>query len=138
MSGDGQGRERLIVGLISGTSVDAIDAALVRVADGDGGARRQIDLLAAAETPFDPALRAAIFDLFPPRRGSVAAQARLGVRLGEAFAAAALDLLAGVGVPPDAVDLIGSHGQTVFHEARPARRSAPPVTRESRWTFALS
>ncbi len=128
MSGDGQGRERLIVGLISGTSVDAIDAALVRVADGDGGARRQIDLLAAAETPFDAALRAAIFDLFPPRRGSVAALARLDVRLGEAFAAAALDLLAGVGVPPDAVDLIGSHGQTVFHEARPARRSAPPVT----------
>src|SRR5205807_6445725 len=89
----GEGRpSRLVAGLISGTSVDAIDAALVRVAD--EGARRRIELLDSAETPFPPALRRAIFALFPPHRGSVGAQAALDVALGEAFAAAALDLLA--------------------------------------------
>ncbi len=123
---------RLVIGLISGTSVDAIDAALVRIADADGGARRRVDLLASSETPFAPALRRAIFDLFPPRRGSVAAVATLNALLGEAFAAAALALLAGSGVDPAAVDLIGSHGQTVYHAPRPPARPrgglAAPVT----------
>ncbi len=123
---------RLVIGLISGTSVDAIDAALVRIADADGGARRRVDLLASSETPFAPALRRAIFDLFPPRRGSVAAVATLDALLGEAFAAAALALLAGSGVDPSEVDLIGSHGQTVYHAPHPPARSrgglAAPVT----------
>lgn len=121
------GGSRLVVGLISGTSVDAIDAALVRVADAADGARRRVELLAATETPFAPALRAAIFDLFPPHRGSVAAAATLDVLLGEAFARAALDLLAGAGIDPADVDLIGSHGQTVYHAARPGRRRGRPA-----------
>jgi len=109
--------------------VDAIDAALVRIADAE--ARRRIELLASGETPFPPALRRAIFALFPPHRGSVAAQAALDVALGEAFAAAALDLLARAGVAPDDVDLIGSHGQTVYHATRPTGRgplSPSPAT----------
>ena len=43
--------------------------------------------------------------------------------IGEAFAAAVLDLLAGAGVAPEAVDLIGSHGQTIYHAPH------PPATR---------
>ena len=122
---------RLVVGLISGTSVDAIDAALVRI-EADGDERRRVELLAASETPFAPTLRRAIFSLFPPHRGSVAAVATLDVLVGDAFAAAALDLLARAGVAPEAVDLIGSHGQTVYHAPDPSRgqgrRLAAPVT----------
>src|SRR3954463_15669243 len=65
-------RERLVVGLMSGTSVDAIDAALVRVGPAEGEDRRRVELIAKAETPFDPALRQAIFDLFPPNTGTIA------------------------------------------------------------------
>ena len=122
---------RLVVGLISGTSVDAIDAALVRIgAAGEPGARLRIELLASLETPFAPELRRAIFAHFPPRRGSVASLAALDVALGEAFAAATLDLLARAGTDPRAVDLIGSHGQTVYHAARPRGSGwrAAPVT----------
>jgi anhydro-N-acetylmuramic acid kinase len=118
---------KLVVGLMSGTSVAAIDAALARIADSGerGGARRRVELVAAGETPFDPALRAAIFDLFPPRTGAVATVARLDVLLGEAFAAAALALLRRAGVAPEEVALIGSHGQTIYHTPHPRADTQP-------------
>ena len=123
---------RLVVGLMSGTSVDAIDAALVRIGPGAVPERRRIELVAQRETPFDPALRAAIFDLFPPNTGTIPRLAQLDVLLGEAFAAATLALLAEAGVAPEAVDLIGSHGQTVYHAPHPEASGgdlpAMPVT----------
>lgn len=112
-------RERLVIGLMSGTSVDAIDTALVRIGPATAGERRRVDLIAKGETPFDPALRAAIFDLFPPHTGTIARVAQLDVLIGEAFAAAVLDLLAGAGVAQGEVDLIGSHGQTIYHAPHP-------------------
>lgn len=112
--------ERLVVGLMSGTSVDAIDAALVRIAPIADGKRRRVELIAQSATPFDPALRAAIFDLFPPNSGTIARLAQIDVLLGEAFAAATLGLLASAGITPVEVDLIGSHGQTVYHAPRPS------------------
>lgn len=123
---------RLVVGLMSGTSVDAIDAALVRIAPGEHAERRRIEVLATRETPFEPALRQAIFDLFPPNTGTIARLAQLDVLIGEAFAAATLTLLAEAGVAPEAVDLIGSHGQTVYHATHPPASTDPlpavPVT----------
>lgn len=122
------GRARLVVGLMSGTSVDTIDAALARIEESGAGGRLGVEVVAAAETPFARALRRAVFDLFPPRRGSVAALAQVDAALGDAFAAAALDLLRGVGVAPEEVDLIGSHGQTVYHAPAPGGRFGLPVT----------
>jgi anhydro-N-acetylmuramic acid kinase len=122
---------RLVLGLMSGTSVDAIDVALAQIAVAEGGARRRVEVVAAGETSFDPALRAAIFDSFPPNTGSIPRLAQLDVLIGEAFAAAALELLARAGIAPEQVDLIGSHGQTVFHAPHPADGGdlpAVPVT----------
>lgn len=123
---------RLVVGLMSGTSVDAIDAALVRIAPGEHAERRRIEVLATRETPFEPALRQAIFDLFPPNTGTIARLAQLDVLIGEAFAAATLALLTEAGVAPEAVALIGSHGQTVYHATHPPASTDPlpavPVT----------
>lgn len=122
-------RERLVVGLMSGTSVDAIDAALVRIASTADGKRRRVGLIAQSATPFEPALRDAIFDLFPPNTGTIARLAQIDVLLGEAFAAATLDLLTRAGITPDEVDLIGSHGQTVYHAPHPStgQETLPPV-----------
>jgi anhydro-N-acetylmuramic acid kinase len=125
-------RERLVVGLMSGTSVDAIDAALVRIASTAEGQRRKVELIAKGETLFDPTLRTAIFGLFPPNDGTIARLAQIDVLLGEAFAAATLALLASAGVDPAEVDLIGSHGQTVYHAPRPPQSTGDlpsvPVT----------
>ena len=100
----------LFLGLISGTSADGIDAALVRF--DDGHAR-----LAFGRTyPWDPALRTRLVEL-----GQQAAKlalddlGELDVRIARAFADAALQALADSGIDAREVAAIGSHGQTLRH-----------------------
>jgi anhydro-N-acetylmuramic acid kinase len=98
------------LGLMSGTSMDAIDAALV---DFDGSPLR---ILATSATRFDPVLKrriAAVLDF--PDGVSLDEIGQLDVELGRAFAAAALALLRQAGVGSDGVAAIGSHGQTLRH-----------------------
>jgi len=98
------------IGLISGTSMDGIDAVLIEFSD----SHRQ--LLAGHTFPYPAALRASLDELRrDPDHFPVAGLARLDAELGHAFAEAALALLDRVGVGTDAVDAIGSHGQTVLH-----------------------
>jgi anhydro-N-acetylmuramic acid kinase len=112
--------EHLLVGLMTGTSADAVDAALVRVRGDDA-----VEIVAYRETPLEPGLRREVLavsaaDVIEPER-----LMRLDAALGEGYAAAVLELLAGAGVDPRAVDAIGSHGQTVRHvpRAQPAGRA---------------
>lgn len=101
----------LCLGLISGTSADGIDAALVRF-DGNGGAK----LVFGRTYPWDPALRAQLVEL-GQREALLGldAIAELDVRIGRAFAEAALQALLDSGTPAAAVAAIGSHGQTLRH-----------------------
>lgn len=102
----------LIVGLMSGTSLDGIDAALVSV-QGDSVAQISWEMVAFDTAPFAEerrrAIHAAILD------GSAAAICRLHADLGEWLAEAALRVVAAAGLRPEQVDVIGSHGQTVWH-----------------------
>ena len=61
----------LVIGLISGTSMDAIDAALVEL-DHQGQTLR-LRMRAFAMFPYDPALRAQVVELLPPHQGATAA-----------------------------------------------------------------
>ena len=110
---------RRIVGLISGTSADGIDALLVDV-EGCGRDTR-CEILAFETVTLEADLRARVFSLFEEEAG-LDELCRLNFALGEAFAAAALEVIAAAGLEPAAVDLIGSHGQTVRHlpQASPA------------------
>jgi anhydro-N-acetylmuramic acid kinase len=103
-----------VIGLISGTSMDAIDAALVELTR-DGPTLR-MRMRAFAMFPYDPALRAQVVALLPPHSGSTAEVCSVNMLLGEAFAEAALRLADRAGLPIDRVDLIASHGQTVYHQ----------------------
>jgi anhydro-N-acetylmuramic acid kinase len=108
----GRSPVRTIVGLISGTSADAIDAAVCRI-EGDGDCV-SVELLHAVETPYDPAVRARILQ---PESLGVRAVAELHVMIGALFAEAALAAIRGAGMEPASIDAIGSHGQTVYHHS---------------------
>jgi anhydro-N-acetylmuramic acid kinase len=103
-----------VIGLMSGTSIDAIDAVLaeITVAD-DSYAIRQI---AFTMCPFDESLRERVRRLMPPHAGSTEAVCEVNVLLGDAFAAAARAVCERARVALDAIDLIASHGQTVYHQ----------------------
>lgn len=103
---------QLYVGLMSGTSADAIDAALV---DLQGSPR----LLASISTPLASSLRQQIHALCQPGNNEIDRMGALDVELGREFAQCAQALLAHAGVSKTDVIAIGSHGQTIRH--RPPR-----------------
>ncbi len=104
--------KRIVLGMISGTSVDGIDAALCEL-EGSGAATR-FRLLGFETADYDPELRRRIFQLFEPT-ASLDELCALNVAVGEAFAGAALRSISDAGLRVEQVDLIGSHGQTVRH-----------------------
>jgi anhydro-N-acetylmuramic acid kinase len=104
----------IVVGLMSGTSVDAIDAAVVDISeDNETLILRVLDYL---ESPVTEDLRQRIHTLFDPRQSRIDEVCEVNVLIGEAFANAATSALRKAGVQPD---LIASHGQTVWHEVEP-------------------
>ncbi len=103
-----------IIGLISGTSADGIDTVLCEIY----GSPPSAQIRHAFTRPYPPELRARVLNAFAPETGHVDEVCRLNADIGEAFAAAALDLIDEAGLIPADIDLIGSHGQTVWHEIR--------------------
>ncbi|MBF0610851.1 MAG: anhydro-N-acetylmuramic acid kinase [Magnetococcales bacterium] len=103
-----------VIGLMSGTSADGIDAALVMT---DGVSRPQVRHSALFAYP--ESLRGQILQLYQSGMGEIDFMGELDRQLGELFAEAALSLCQQAGVAPEQVDLIGSHGQTIRH--RPPR-----------------
>ena len=130
---------RLVVGLMSGTSVDGIDAALVEIAG--HGEKSVVKLLAFHSFPFPPELRAKVFRLFNPKEARVDAICQLDFLLGEVFAAAVERLLKDNGRTLEEVDLVASAGQTIWHDPHPVIEDAKvdwidhPI--ETRSTFAI-
>ncbi len=102
------------IGLMSGTSVDGIDAALVQLTEREGSPFPLIRVVDCLYVPYSNPQREAIFSLFDPN----ATIARLGimhVTMGEWFAAAVAELMNKSGISPADVSVIGSHGQTILH-----------------------
>lgn len=104
-----------VLGMMSGTSLDAIDVALVEFTRApDRPTTLRAHLLHVGEEPWPATTRDALRAVLPPAPADVAAWSRLHAAVGEAFATAAARVLAAHG----GADLIASHGQTLYHEVR--------------------
>lgn len=101
--------DALVAGLMSGTSLDGIDAVLARSGGG------HFAVLAHVWQPFEPALRDRLFRLNSPGVQELHEAALAANGLARAYAAALSALLAEAGVPASAVRAVGAHGQTVRH-----------------------
>ncbi|HEX2203768.1 MAG TPA: anhydro-N-acetylmuramic acid kinase [Longimicrobium sp.] len=101
-----------VVGLMSGTSLDGVDAALVEV-DGEGVEDVRARVVHWLTLPYDDARRSAIHDGI--LAGTAEALCGLHADLGEWFAEAVIRVCEEAGVPRSSVDAVGSHGQTVWH-----------------------
>lgn len=109
----------LYLGLMSGTSMDGVDAALCELEDG-----RFRRVVATASRRYDARLRAALLQLQRDKTALTLDQlSRLDGAVAGHFAAAANAVLRRAQLAPSQVRAIGSHGQTVFHDPRGARSS---------------
>jgi anhydro-N-acetylmuramic acid kinase len=104
-----------VAGIMSGTSADGIDVAVVRIAPGKP--HPKLTLLAHEGSRFPVALRRAVLAAMNASSTSTAELARLHWRLGIAYAEAVSTTLK---LHPLQLDLIGCHGQTLYHQPRPA------------------
>ena len=103
----------LYVGLMSGTSVDCIDAVLVEFSGKDTAAGLQT--IAATGFPISAETREAILALCAPGPSELDRAGQLDRQLGALFAEATLEVLRQASVQPSDITAIGSHGQTVRH-----------------------
>ncbi|HEV3254869.1 MAG TPA: anhydro-N-acetylmuramic acid kinase [Candidatus Acidoferrales bacterium] len=106
-----------VLGLMSGTSADAIDVALVRISGTSPHLHAQLDNFLSV--PYPARVRSAILCLAEGGPATTAEISRMNFLLGELFARAALRACRKFRVSPKRIHLLGSHGQTVYHEGAP-------------------
>ena len=112
------GGRRLVVGLMSGTSMDGVDAALVEI---QGKADHiHVRLLNFFRAPFPGSLRRKLLELAAGCTTSTGEISQLNFLLGGLFADAALGACRRAGIAPRRLAVIGSHGQTIYHQGKPS------------------
>jgi anhydro-N-acetylmuramic acid kinase len=111
-------RSMLVLGLMSGTSADGIDVALSRISGAPP--RLHAKLLGHTSSKFPAALRKEILRVAEQQPIAAGELSQLNFRLGEVFADAALAACRKFRVSLKRISLIGSHGQTIFHQGTPA------------------
>ena len=101
----------LYIGIMSGTSLDGIDAVLAKI--GPDGEARAVE---AVSKPFTPELRKTLFELQAPGPNELHREKQAGNALALAYAEAVFQLLKKANLQPSAIAAIGAHGQTIRHQ----------------------
>ncbi len=107
----------LVAGMISGTSADGIDVAICEIEGAPPNLNARI--IFGNTYPYEPALRRRVLAAYEPGAVTIDEICRLNVALGRAFAEAAQSATVGAGIAITDLDLLSSHGQTVWHEVLP-------------------
>ncbi|MBS1798699.1 MAG: anhydro-N-acetylmuramic acid kinase [Acidobacteria bacterium] len=116
-------RSMIVAGVMSGTSADGVDVALCRILPGTGKGPR-IKLIGSSGFPYPKPLRTAVLTAMDAKAISAAELSRLHWRLGELYADAIKATAKRFGAK---VDLVGCHGQTIYHQGSPTNYLGKPV-----------
>ncbi|MBN2182283.1 MAG: anhydro-N-acetylmuramic acid kinase [Sedimentisphaerales bacterium] len=101
-----------VVGLMSGTSADGVDVAVIDISD------KSLELIAFNTFAYPAKLRKEIFMLFQPQTARLDNICHYNFVLGDMFAESVIKLCKIKNISLDSIDLIGSHGQTIFHNPK--------------------
>jgi len=104
---------RNVIGLMSGTSCDGIDACLVKITG--NGLSTKVDIIGFETYPYENEIRELIFEASCKETGTVDKICQLDFTLGKLFADAAGQIAAKMSIPLSEIDIVGSHGQTIYH-----------------------
>jgi anhydro-N-acetylmuramic acid kinase len=104
---------RYFLGMISGTSVDGVDAVICEFGN------RSCDILHAQTFAYPPAIERRIQRLIQTGQGQLAEIGAIDVAVGRFFADCAVAIIRAAGIGPHEVEAIGHHGQTIWHEPDP-------------------
>ena len=108
---------KLVLGMMSGTSADGIDTALARISGAPPNLK--IKLLGHVRQNFPPQIRKEILRVAEQNPLAPGEFSQLHARLGQLYAEAALNACKKLRISPRKIDLIGNHGQTIFHQGPP-------------------
>lgn len=117
---------KLVIGLMSGTSADGIDAVLTQISGYATDIQvKQLDFLFL---PFSKEVRNQILKIVEGSFGGTAEICRMGTLLGHLYADACIKLCEKAGISPNDIDLVGNHGQTVWHMPVPENYLGHSIT----------
>jgi len=117
---------KLVLGMMSGTSADGIDAALVKISGAPPKLR--INLLNHTHQSFPTQIATEILHVAEQNPLTPGEFSQLHARLGHIYAAAALAACKKFRISPQKIDLIGNHGQTIFHQGQPTNFLGKPTS----------
>lgn len=105
--------EKYVIGIMSGTSVDGIDVGLVKIKG--HGLKSSVELIAFENYPFSNEVREQIFRLFELESSNVKDISQMNFLLGELYTQAVFQICEKANFKVTDVDLVGCHGQTIYH-----------------------
>lgn len=129
--------EHLVVGIMSGTSLDGVDAVLTRIETAADGRVASVKLLSHYYLPYSEEMRSLVAGLCSPATAKIDELTYVHFGLSEWYAVAVLRLLEKAGVGPDKVDILSLHGQTVWHAPAPRPFPGPSGDLKVKGTLQL-
>ena len=121
-------KKKLAVGLMSGTSLDAVDAVLIEIQK--SGIKTRTNQLGFITYPFPAGLKKKLLENSSINSSNVTDICRLNFLIALVYTDAVKLLCKKSMIPLDKIDLIGSHGQTIHH-LPPKEKAVPPVVEET-------